>query len=77
MLLKLAISMATKAATLARELKSIRSDLSFVQERCGLLEEENRKLRDGMAKGITPDDDDLVTIIQYYFQIQGCEIVAF
>ncbi|KAL0435744.1 UNVERIFIED_CONTAM: hypothetical protein Sradi_0282300 [Sesamum radiatum] len=58
----LAISMATKAATMARELKSIRSDLGFMQERCALLEEENKKLRDGLAKGIQPDEDDLVRL---------------
>ncbi|KAI3449632.1 hypothetical protein Pfo_006297 [Paulownia fortunei] len=59
----LAISMATKAATMARELKSIRSDLGFMQERCALLEEENRKLRDGLAKGgIQPEEDDLVRL---------------
>lgn len=54
--------MATKAATMARELKSMRSDLGFMQERCALLEEENRKLRDGLAKGIPPDEDDLVRL---------------
>ncbi|GLU07541.1 hypothetical protein SLE2022_244960 [Rubroshorea leprosula] len=58
----LAISMATKAATLARELKSIKSDLCFMQERCALLEEENRRLRDGFAKGIRPEEDDLVRL---------------
>lgn len=52
--------MASKAASLARELKSIKSDLCFVQERCGLLEEENRRLRDGFAKGVRPEEDDLV-----------------
>lgn len=57
---KLAISMATKAGALARELKSIKSDLCFMQERCNLLEEENRRLRDGIAKGIRPEEDDLV-----------------
>lgn len=60
MFFKLAMSMATKAANMARELKSIRSDLGFMQERCALLEEENRKLRDGLDKGIRPDEDDLV-----------------
>ena len=59
-LLQLAISMATKAASLARELKSLKSDLSFVQERCTLLDEENRRLRDGFDKGIRPEEDDLV-----------------
>ncbi|XP_047170785.1 uncharacterized protein LOC124839086 [Vigna umbellata] len=58
----LAVSMATKAASLARELKSIKSDLSFMQERCGLLEEENRRLRDGFAKGVRPEEDDLVRL---------------
>lgn len=58
----LAVSMATKAASLARELKSIKSDLCFVKERCGLLEEENRRLRDGFAKGVRPEEDDLVRL---------------
>ncbi|KAK6164676.1 hypothetical protein DH2020_001540 [Rehmannia glutinosa] len=58
----IAISMATKAATMARELKSIRSDLGFMQERCALLEEENKKLRDGLSEGIRPDEDDLVRL---------------
>ncbi|KAL6968323.1 hypothetical protein U1Q18_034127 [Sarracenia purpurea var. burkii] len=59
-LIVLAISMATKATSLARELKSIQSDFCFMQERCALLEEENRRLRDGFAKGIRPEEDDLV-----------------
>ncbi|KAL5995945.1 hypothetical protein ACLOJK_026018 [Asimina triloba] len=58
----LAISMAAKAASLARELKSIKSDMCFMQERCALLEEENRRLRDGFAKGERPDEDDLVRL---------------
>ncbi|TXG63644.1 hypothetical protein EZV62_010638 [Acer yangbiense] len=58
----LAISMATKAASLARELKSLKSDLCFVQERCTLLDEENRRLRDGFDKGIRPEEDDLVRL---------------
>ncbi|XP_022758216.1 uncharacterized protein LOC111305192 isoform X2 [Durio zibethinus] len=58
----LAISMATKAASLARELKSIKSDLCFMQEHCGLLEEENRRLRDGFTTGIRPEEDDLVRL---------------
>lgn len=56
----MAISMATKAAGMARELKSVRLDLGFMQERCAMLEEENRKLRDGLGTGIQPDEDDLV-----------------
>ncbi|KAI6695583.1 hypothetical protein NL676_023293 [Syzygium grande] len=58
----LAVSMATKAASLARELDSIKSDLCFMQERCALLEEENRRLRDGFSKGIRPEEDDLVRL---------------
>lgn len=58
----LAISMATKAASLARELKSIKSDLCFMQERCALLEEENSRLRDGFVKGMRPEEDDLVRL---------------
>lgn len=64
--------MATKAASLARELKSIRSELCFMQERCGLLEEENRRLRDGLEKGARPpEEDDLVlklTLCPFIFQ---------
>ncbi|XP_068642420.1 uncharacterized protein [Aristolochia californica] len=57
-----AISMATKATSLARELKSIKSGLSFLQERCVLLEEENKRLRDGFVKGLRPEEDDLVRL---------------
>ncbi|KAK4758669.1 hypothetical protein SAY87_019970 [Trapa incisa] len=57
----LAISMATKAGSLAKDLKLIKSDLSFMQERCMLLEEENRRLRDGFSTGTRPEEDDLVT----------------
>lgn len=60
--LLMAISMATKSSAMARELRTIRSDLSFMQERCALLEEENRKLRNGFAKEIRPDEDDLVRL---------------
>lgn len=64
--------MATKAASFARELKLIRSDLSFMQDRCALLEEENRRLRDGFDKGLRPEEDDLVRLVffdysQYMF----------
>ncbi|EXB39372.1 hypothetical protein L484_025067 [Morus notabilis] len=58
----LAVSLATKAASLARELKSIKSDLRFMQERCSVLEEENRGLRDGFSKGTRPEEDDLVRL---------------
>ncbi|CAN1233271.1 hypothetical protein LINPERPRIM_LOCUS3844 [Linum perenne] len=55
----LAVSMAKKAASMARELKSMKSDMCFVQERCALLEEENSRLRDGFSSGIRPEEDDL------------------
>ncbi|KAK2976285.1 hypothetical protein RJ640_019768 [Escallonia rubra] len=58
----LAMSMAKQASSLARELKSIKSDLCFTQERCALLEEENRRLRDGFAKEMRPEEDDLVRL---------------
>ncbi|XP_058197872.1 uncharacterized protein LOC131313535 [Rhododendron vialii] len=58
----LAISMAAKATSLARELKSMKSDLCFMQERCAFLEEENTKLRDGFSEGIRPEEDDLVRL---------------
>lgn len=51
--------MATRAASMARELKSIKSDMAFMQERCNLLEEENRKLREGTQP---EEDDDLVRL---------------
>lgn len=52
--------MAGRAATLAKELKNIKSELHFMQERCGLLEEENKRLRDGYENGAAPEEDDLV-----------------
>ncbi|CAN1131934.1 hypothetical protein LINPERHAP2_LOCUS6698 [Linum perenne] len=58
----LAVSMAKKAAAMARELKSMKSDLCFVQERCALLEEENTRLRDGFSSEIRPEEDDLMRL---------------
>ncbi|CAN6354964.1 unnamed protein product [Urochloa humidicola] len=58
----LAVSMASRAAALARELKNIKSELHFMQERCGLLEEENKRLRDGYDNGAAPEEDDLVRL---------------
>lgn len=49
--------MATKASSLTRELKTIKSELLFMQERCSLLEEENRRLREGIEKGVSEEDD--------------------
>ncbi|KAJ0699198.1 hypothetical protein HanOQP8_Chr10g0353121 [Helianthus annuus] len=56
----IAVSMAKRAGFLAREMKSMKSDLCFMQERCSILEEENRRLRDGFVKGVPPEEDDLV-----------------
>uniref|UniRef100_K3YU87 Uncharacterized protein n=1 Tax=Setaria italica TaxID=4555 RepID=K3YU87_SETIT len=58
----LAVSMASRAAALARELKNIKSELHFMQERCGLLEEENKRLREGNDSGVSPEEDDLVRL---------------
>jgi hypothetical protein len=52
--------MASRAAVLASEVKNIKSELHFMQERCGLLEEENKRLRDGYDNGVDPGEDDLV-----------------
>ncbi|XP_042394888.1 uncharacterized protein LOC121985465 isoform X2 [Zingiber officinale] len=49
----LAVMMATKASYLSRELKGIKSEFGFMQERCNLLEEENRRLHDVIDKGET------------------------
>ncbi|KAK1273419.1 hypothetical protein QJS04_geneDACA009656 [Acorus gramineus] len=59
---KLAVSLAIKATSLAQELKSRKSELCFVQERCVLLEEENKMLRDGIDTGLRPEEDDLVRL---------------
>lgn len=53
--------MAAKSASVARELKSIKSDFCFMREQCALLEEENRRLRDGFGK---EPEDDLVIMCQ-------------
>uniref|UniRef100_A0A0E0DBP9 Uncharacterized protein n=1 Tax=Oryza meridionalis TaxID=40149 RepID=A0A0E0DBP9_9ORYZ len=58
----LAVSMAGRATALARELKNIKSELHFMQERCGLLEEENKRLREGYDNGVPPEEDDLVRL---------------
>lgn len=58
--LQLAVMTATKASYLSRELKTIKSELSFMQERCNLLEEENRRFQEDFDKGVRPEEDDLV-----------------
>ncbi|ERM95672.1 hypothetical protein AMTRI_Chr08g207170 [Amborella trichopoda] len=59
---KIAAKMASKAASLAQELKSIKGEVGYLSERCVLLEEENKRLRDGFSKGIRPEEDDLVRL---------------
>lgn len=61
--LQLAVLMATKASYLSRELKSIKSEFGFMQERCNLLEEENRRLHDVIDKGGRAEEDDLVLFL--------------
>ncbi|XP_078166864.1 GRIP/coiled-coil protein [Carex rostrata] len=59
----LAVSMATKAASLSKELKNIKSELNFMQERCNHLEEENRRLREeDYDRGASHDDEDLLRL---------------
>ncbi|XP_022967400.1 uncharacterized protein LOC111466940 isoform X2 [Cucurbita maxima] len=58
----LAVAMATKTASLARELKSLKSNICFMQERCAILDEENRRLRNGVSTGVRPEEDDLVRL---------------
>lgn len=52
--------MATKASYLTNELKSMKSELCFMKERCSLLEEENRRLQEVFDKDARPEEDDLV-----------------
>ena len=52
--------MATKAKLLLRELKGVRSDLTFSRNRCAQVEEENRRLRESIEKDIRHEEDDLV-----------------
>lgn len=59
--------MLSKATSLARELKAVKSELGFMQERCVLLEEENRRLRYGGERGPRPDEeDDLVSVLIFF-----------
>ncbi|KAL9231454.1 hypothetical protein vseg_006681 [Gypsophila vaccaria] len=57
-----AMAMAAKTKLLLRELKTVKADLAFAKERCAQLEEENRILREGMEKGATVEDDELVRL---------------
>jgi len=57
-----AMAMASRAKMLLRELKTVKGDLTFVGNRCSQLEEENKRLRESMVKGVRPDEDDLVRL---------------
>jgi hypothetical protein len=69
--------MAGRAANLARELKTIKSELHFMQERCGLLEEENKRLRDGYDNGGAPPEEDDLVIIAYQPASETVEFLIF
>lgn len=45
-----------------RELKTVKADFTFSKERCAQLEEENKVLRECLAKGSNPEDDDLIRL---------------
>ncbi|KAG8064034.1 hypothetical protein GUJ93_ZPchr0004g40481 [Zizania palustris] len=62
----LAVLMAGRASALASDLKNIKSELHFMQERCGLLEAENKRLREGCDNGVPPEEDDLVITASYW-----------
>jgi predicted nuclease with TOPRIM domain len=68
--------MANKAAFLSKELKNIKSELNFMQERCNHLEEENKRLREeGYDRGASHDDEDLV-IINIFYRIYFEKIIS-
>lgn len=52
--------MAAKVKLLMRELKTLKSDLSFANERCAQFEVENKILSRTRDKRVDPEDDDLV-----------------
>lgn len=55
-------AMGAKAKLLLRELKTVKADLAFAQERCAQLEGENKLLRESCDKGVSIDDDDLIRL---------------
>lgn len=57
-----AMAMATKAKLLLRELKGLKADLVFTRDRCAQLEEENKRLRESVEKGVRHEEDDLVRL---------------
>ncbi len=63
---QVAMAMASRAKMLLRELKTVKGDLTFVGNRCSQLEEENKRLRESMVKGVRPDEDDLVSLARLW-----------
>lgn len=57
-----AMAMATKAKLLLRELKGVKADLTFTRDRCAQLEEENKRLRENVDKGVRHEEDDLIRL---------------
>eukprot|EP00249_Psilotum_nudum_P027097 c343_g1_i2 orf=112-1116(+) len=60
-----AMAMSTKAKLLLRELKRVKADLAYTRDRCAQLEEENKRLRESLDKGVpvvTHEEDDLVRL---------------
>ncbi|KAH7295396.1 hypothetical protein KP509_27G044700 [Ceratopteris richardii] len=55
--LEAAMAMTTKAKLVLRELKCVKQELLFSNERCAQLEEENRSLRESIDKGVREEDD--------------------
>lgn len=56
------MAMAAKTELLAQELNTMKVDLAFAKERCVQLEEENKILRESNEKGVSPEEEDLVSI---------------
>ncbi|CAN1296036.1 hypothetical protein LINPERPRIM_LOCUS23015 [Linum perenne] len=57
-----AMAMAAKAKLLLRELKTVKADLAFSNERCTQLEEENKVLRESSESGDNLEDDDMIRL---------------
>ncbi|KMZ65527.1 hypothetical protein ZOSMA_31G01150 [Zostera marina] len=55
-------AMAAKVKLLMRELKTLKSDLSFANERCAQFEVENKILSRTRDKRVDPEDDDLICL---------------
>ncbi len=58
---QIALAMASRAKMLLQELKTVKGDVIFLGNRCSQLEEENKRLRESMVKGVR-EEDDLVSL---------------